>query len=216
MIKLRKWIGKSEGTAPKKKSKLIAKETNTVRINYETKGFWDIEIQPSTDSVWDELQIPDIGQNLEPGEPALPQEGLYVAIPDDATVKNVKVIGSKKETYKLSHQVKPAPEPTTDPSAPPELSPKKEIYEKDETFPGILFNNRGVTQLGDVNVVHLMIYPVQYQPVSNTIELYKNIELEIEYEVGAKEAPPMRGAPRRSRRRVPAGYKDQILNFENI
>ncbi|NVM27398.1 MAG: hypothetical protein HWN65_01040 [Candidatus Helarchaeota archaeon] len=213
---MRKWIGKSEGTAPKKKSKLIEKETNIIKVKYETKGLWDVEVQQSADLVWDELQIPDIGQNLEPGEPSLPQEGLYVAIPDDATVTDIKVVKYKKDTHLLSHQVKPAPQPSTDPSALPEITPKQEIYEKDDAFPGILFKKIGVTQVGDVNVVHLMVYPVQYHPIANTIDLYKKIELEVEYELAAEAAPPMRGVPTRGRKRVPAGYEDQILNFDNV
>ncbi len=213
---MRKWLGKSRGTTPLKQSKLIEKEKNVIKVIYEAKGLWNVEVRQTADLVFNELQIPNAGQNLEPGEPSLPQEGLYVAIPDDATVTEIRVGKTKKKTYKLDYKVKPAPEPTTDPSGMPEINPKKEIYESDNAYPGVLFKNLGVKQLGDVKVIHLMMYPVQYYPLSNKIDLYRKIELEIEYELGVEKAPPLRGVPERSKRRIPAGYDDQILNIENI
>lgn len=215
MTNLRKWIGKSEGAEPKKKSKLIEKEKSIIKVKYETKGLWDIEVQQGEDLTFDEIQIPSAGQNLEPGEPSVPQEGLYVGIPEGATVVDVRIAKSKQKTYTLSHQMKPAPTPTTDPSGMPELNPKQEIYEKDDAFPGVLFKNLGTKQLGDVKVLHLMMYPVQYHPVSNCIDLYSKIELEVEYEFGVEKAP-LRGIPSKSRKRVPTGYEDSILNFDNI
>ncbi len=220
MINLRSWIGKKEGSSPKKKSKLIEKETSVIKVKYETKGFWDIKV-PVEENTYAEVQIPNIGQSLEPGEPAVPQEGLYVAIPEGARVKDIDVVKTKKKTFQLDHQIKPAPEPTTDPSGVPSLNPKQEIYEKDEAYPGDLFKDMGLTQLGDVNVLHLIMYPVQVYPASNKVDLYSSIELEVEYEFTQKAppmrgGPPMRGAPTRSRKRVPAGYDDQILNFDNV
>ncbi|MFX1297411.1 MAG: C25 family peptidase propeptide domain-containing protein [Promethearchaeota archaeon] len=212
---MRKWLGKSRGIAPLKRSALVEKETSVVKVTYEAKGFWDIEVQKTGDIIFDEVQMPNIGQNLEPGEPSLPQEGLYVAIPKGATVIDVRVVKSKMKSFKLSHPVKPAPEPTTDPSGLPALNPKQSIYKKDIAFPGVLFKNLGTKQVGDINVVHLMLYPVQYHPTSNVIDLHKKIELEVEYEYSAKG--PLRGPPTRGvRKRVPTGYEDQILNFDNI
>ncbi|MHA1275566.1 MAG: C25 family peptidase propeptide domain-containing protein [Candidatus Helarchaeota archaeon] len=218
---MRSWIGKKEGSIPKKKSKLIEKETSVIKVKYETKGFWDIDVPVEGKGTYAELQIPNIGQNLEPGEPAVPQEGLYVAIPEGATVKNISILKTKKKTYKLKNKIKPAPEPTTDPSGVPALNPKQEIYEKDEAYPGFLFNNLGVKQVGDVTVVHLMMYPVQVYPMSNTVDLYSTIELGVEYELAEKAppirgGPPMRGIPTRGRKRVPEGYDEEILNFDNV
>ena len=59
----------------------------------------------------------------------------------------------------------------------------------------------------------------QYYPAKNEIELYTKIEVAITYELGAAKTPPMRGAPPMRggrKKRVPAGYEDQILNFDNI
>lgn len=209
----------SEGVAPKKRSTLIEKETKIIKVIYETEGLWDIEV-PQADSTFEEIQIPNIGQTLEPGEPSVPQEGLYVAIPDDSDILNIEVVSTKKKTFQLKYQMKPAPQPTTDPSGKPEFIPKQEIYDLDDAYPGILFKNLGPTELGDVQVLHLMMYPIQYYPASNIIELFKKIELEIAYEVSEAPRSPLRGGPPtrggRVRKRVPVGYEDQILNFDNI
>jgi len=220
VIELRKWLRAGflapEGAEPQKKSKLIEKETlpSVIKVIYETKGFWDSLVQQTDEIAFENIEIPNIGQNLEPGEPSLPQEGLYVAIPEGATVTDIKVVATKQKTFAIDQPVKPAPTPTTDKSAPPEFIPKKEIYEKNVTFPGELYKNLGPKEMGDVTVLHLMMYPVQYNPVANTVILYKKIELDVSYKSAERR---LRGAPtRKSRKRVPAGYEDQILNFENI
>ena len=201
-------MGGSEGTAPQKKSMLVQKEKSVIKVTYETKGLWDIKSEPN----FEEIQVPNVGQNLEPGEPALPQEGLYIGIPTGATVSDIRVVKEQKKTIKLNDPVKPAATPTFDKRATPEFIPKKDIYEKADTFPGVLYKDLGIKQLGDVSVLHLMMFPVQYHPLSKTIDMYTRIELEITYELGASKEIPTRGG----RKRVPSGYEDQILNFDNL
>ncbi len=215
---LRKWLKAgfrgSSGATPQKQSALIEKEIPVIKVIYETKGLWDTEFQQN----FHEIQIPNAGQNLEPGEPSLPQEGLYVAIPEGSKIIDIKVGNTQKKTFKLEKKVKPAPTATKDKRASPEFTPNQEIYDTDNAFPGVLFKNLGVERLGDIHVVHIMMYPVQYFPRSDKIDLYTRIELEISYELGAEKAPPMRGAPMRGgeKKRVPSGYEDQVLNFDNV
>jgi len=212
VIKLRKWIKTGirgpEGSGPQKSSMLVEKEAKKIKVTYETKGMWNI----AGESNFDEIEVPNVGQNLEPGEPALPQEGIYIALPAGATVSEIKVVKEEKKTIKLNKKLKPAPTPTFDEHEPPQYIPKTDIYEKDEVFPGVLYKDLGKTQLGDVNVLHLMVYPVQYYPHSNKVDLYQRIELEISYELGTLRAIPTRGG----RKRIPSGYEDQILNMDNI
>lgn len=210
---MRKWIKTSirgpEGSGPQKSSILIDKETNKIKVTYETKGLWNIADESAD---FEEIEVPDVGKNMEPGEPALPQEGVYVALPAGATVSEIKVVKEEKKTIKLNKKLKPGPTPTLDENEPPQYIPNTDIYETDEAFPGVLYKDLGMTRLGDVNVLHLMIYPVQYHPRSNKLDLYQRIELEISYKAGT-----LRGIPTRSgRKRVPAGYEDQILNFDNV
>ena len=87
-------MGGSEGTAPQKKSMLVQKEKSVIKVTYETKGLWDIKSEPN----FEEIQVPNVGQNLEPGEPALPQEGLYIGIPTGATVSDIRVVKEQKKT----------------------------------------------------------------------------------------------------------------------
>ncbi len=218
MSKLRKWLRGGflapEGAEPKKKSKLIEKETSIIKVIYETKGLWDSIVHQTDDIAFENIEIPNIGQSLEPGAPSLPQEGLYIAIPEGATITDIKVVSTKQKTFAITQPVKPGPTPTTDKSAPPEFIPKKEIYEQNVTFPGELYKNLGTQKMGDITVLHLMMYPVQYNPVANTIILYKKIELDVSYKSAERR---LRGAPTRgAKKRVPAGYEDQILNFDNI
>ncbi|MHA1267262.1 MAG: C25 family peptidase propeptide domain-containing protein [Candidatus Helarchaeota archaeon] len=216
---MRQWVKSGfrggKGMAPTKQSQLIAKETSVIKVVYETKGLWASTLKVSDNLFYEDIQIPAIGQHLEPGEPSIPQEGLYVAIPEEATILNIRVAKTKKKTIQLTHKLKPAPEPTKDPESKPAINPKQEIYGKDAVFPGILFKNLGLKHIGDINVVHIMIFPVQYYPSSNKIDFYRKIELEIEYEIGTPKAP-LRGLPERARKRIPPGYDDQILNLDNI
>lgn len=207
------------GSVTKKSSELIKGESgdyHKIKITYSMLGIWEqIRGKIDNDQEFAQIEIPSGGQMLEsPGSPQMPQEGLFVAIPDDAKDIEIEVEDSESKEYDMDKEIMPTQEPTKDATLKLE---KDEIYEKDEFYPGVLFKNLGPRKIGEVNTLQIMIYPVQYNPQANKIQVYSKIELEIKYKTpkstfrgGYRSPPPSR------KRRVPKMYKESILNLDNI
>jgi len=204
------------GSVTFKKSELIKSEEGDyykISITYSMAGIW-AQLKQRKDQQFMQIEIPDAGLMLDnPGSPQIPQEGLFVAIPDDAKDIEVSIVGSESKVHELDAELMPVPEPTRD--TPKEIV-KNEIYEKNEFYPGYLFKNLGPQKIGNVNTLHIMIYPVQYNPKANKIEVYSKIQLEIKYR---KPKPKFRGGFRSTpskKKRVPKMFKDNLLNLENV
>ncbi|MHA1650517.1 MAG: C25 family cysteine peptidase, partial [Candidatus Helarchaeota archaeon] len=207
-----------------------------LKITYTPEGMWYKEIvakiQQKDTKVYT-LEMPESGVILEPGEPMLPIEGLFVALPSGAELLDIKVVDSESFEFPGELNIIPAPEPTLDGGfeydwKEPEYKPKDQIYKKDEEYPKELFKVISTNFVGSVKVLHLMMYPLHYKPKSKKLIVYNQINLIIEYTPGlgiaelrgvapekpseAKEIQPV--AP--IAQKILAEYKDQVLNLESI
>lgn len=206
------------GSVTQKSSELVKTETAnyySIKITYKMPGIFKQE-RIIQDDAFSQIEIPNAGQMLNsPGSPQIPQEGLFVAVPDNAEDIEVSVINSESKTYEMDNDLLPIPEPTRD--APPELK-KDETYEKDEYYPGTLFKNLGERKIGEVNALQIMVFPVQYNPKTRKIDVYSVIKLEVKYKIPkSRFRGGFRSSPGSGRKkRVPKMYKDNILNLENV
>lgn len=128
------------------------------------------------------------------GEPTLPSANQLVAVPFGAKDVSVKVKGYTTEVYNLAdYGIK-------------QLNPNQHLLRKDqkpedvpfeynaEAYAKRGFAERQIAQLEiqgtmrGIQVADLTINPVQYDPVSNTIRVYNNIEVEVSFGSYDKEA----------------------------
>ncbi|MHA1231091.1 MAG: C25 family peptidase propeptide domain-containing protein [Candidatus Helarchaeota archaeon] len=206
------------GSITSKKCEFIKSETgdfHKITITYSMKGLWELE-KEIADNKFSQIEIPDGGLMLDdPGSPQLPQEGLFIALPDNYDELEISVVETESKVYKLKSDLIPVPKPTRDATL---IVEKGEIYDKDEFYPGVLYKNFGVNKIGNVKTLHLMIYPVQYNPKAQTIEVYSKIVLEIKYKEKEDEtSKKFRGYPvKKRKKRVPRMFRDSLLNLENI
>ncbi|MBD3230677.1 MAG: hypothetical protein GF329_21035 [Candidatus Lokiarchaeota archaeon] len=180
-----------------------------VHVSYRPKGLWykrfeqQSQLKAKKDLEYTDLLMPSGGEILEPGKPKLPTEGLFVALPVEATFKELKIVNKVERKFPEPVAVLPAPEPTKDNGkdwTPPEYEPNKAIYEKDEPFPGKLVEIISTDdKLGEVPIVHLMVYPLQYKPKSQELTAYSKIEFDIYYEPAKSPKRRFRGLPSKSR-----------------
>ncbi|OPY53001.1 MAG: Peptidase family C25 [Methanosaeta sp. PtaU1.Bin112] len=115
-----------------------------------------------------------------PGLPALPQEGLFIAIPDDCEVKDIQIIDKKEKELEGEYLVLPASKPVHE--------GEKEIYirdtatyESDEPYPGKYVELLGTANVAGRRVAHILIYPAQYRPKSKKLSLLESIDFNIIY-----------------------------------
>lgn len=181
----------------------------STKVTYQVRGIWeDIFSFKGTD--YDTLNVPDAGRMQIEGSPEIPQEGLFVAIPENAEVKEVKVISKKEKELDAGYYILPASKPVLE-GEEPEYIPNKEIYESGEPFPGKDIEFIGTKYVAGRKVAHIMIYIVQYKPKSKKVMVLESIDLEVIYETSTgMDAKVKRMLLRRS------PMEQMILDSNNI
>jgi hypothetical protein len=191
---------------------LNQRKRETTQIVYELNGVWKGVFKISNNQ-YDTLSAPGAGAVTSEGLPEVPQEGIFVAVPNGATNFEVKVIQKKMRTVPGTWQLKPAPKPITEKeylAGKEEYLPRKDVYNSNKEFPGKDFELLGLKQLEGVPVVHLIIYLAQYKPLSKSLSVLEAMTIEVSYDV-----PPQKDAIPRTRSIRPM-LKDLILDFDNV
>lgn len=184
----------------------------STRITYELGGAWKGTFQHA-EATYDTVSVPRAATTSEEGAPEIPQEGIYVAVPNGATNVEVEVVQKKMQPAPGTWKLRPAPKPITEQEyleGKEEYRPKNEFYDSDEEYPGKDFDFLGLKILEGVPVAHLIVYLAQYKALSGSLSMVKAMTIEISYDV-----PPQTDAVPR-RRAVTPIVTDMILDFENV
>jgi hypothetical protein len=202
----------TSGLAALKGISLDQKKRETTRVTYDLNGMWKGAFKAGN-TQYDTLSVPGAGAVTSEGLPEIPQEGIFIAVPNGATNFEVKVVQKKMQAIPGAWQLKPAPKPVTEKeylAGKEEYRPKKDVYESDKEFPGKDFEILGFKRLEGVPVVHLIIYLAQYKPQSKSLSVVESMTIELSYEV-----PPQKDAVPRTRSIRPM-LSDLILDFDNV
>ena len=200
------------GLAPLRGLALDQTRRASTRVTYQVGGVWKGTFAHKG-AQFDTLSVPKAAVAADEGLPAIPQEGIFVAVPNGTTNIEVKVIRKSTQELPGVWRLQPAPKPITEQeylAGKEEFTPKPEIYDSDSEYPGIVFDFLGVRSVEGVPVVHLIVYLAQYKPRSGTLSVVKSMTLEISYDV-----PPQTNAVPRARALHPM-LADMVLDFENV
>lgn len=189
--------------------KLRGTQTGSTRITVELKGFWkDILSHKGVD--YDVLKSLDSGLGQQEGFPALPQEGVFVAIPENAIFKELKIIDKKETELKGSFKILPAPKPVFE-EEDLEYTPSKKAYESDDLYPGKIAEYLDTKYVAGEKVVHLMVYLAQYRAKSQKVYALNSVEIEIIYET-SKDAID----EKKAKKKLHSHLKKLILDADSI
>ncbi len=181
----------------------------STKVVFELSGFWQEGLSfQQTD--FDVITTADSAFMQQVGYPALPQEGIYVAIPDNSEFKEFRVIGKKGNDLTDKYYILPAPKPVFE-GEEIEYIPLKEAYNSDNLFPGKVAEYMGTKTISGKKVVHIMLYPFQYRAKSQTVSALSTIEVEVLY-----ETVPGMDSRDVSRKTMPAYLRNLILDSDSI
>lgn len=140
---------------------------------------------------YQKINIGDLRLAGEPGQPNLPAKYLSLLIPADQDVADISVKVNSRETISLSRKVFP-----TQPPIPTSIhfkgnefvEPDPDIYNSDKPWPENIIRvvNDGYFD-GTNHIVTLEIYPMRYNPVSDYLEFYSEIEFVLNMTYSAKQ-----------------------------
>ncbi len=182
------------------------------QVTYTLNGAWKGTFSFSQND-FDTLAVPNAAVSNEEGYPEIPQEGIFVAVPQGAANVQVKVIQKKMQEMEGDWRLKPAPKPITEKEyleGKEEFTPKTEVYNSNTEYPGKDFDFLGLRSLEGIPVAHIIVYLAQYKPKPGKLSVVQTMSLEISYDV-----PPQTDAVP-SVRSYKSMLSDMILDYENV
>lgn len=208
------WIAFDAAIEPAKpKVEVLESNTSKTVLSITVPGM-EVSEQFVAEQAYQRLSFPDYGTTTEVGQPELPIVGAFVAIPWDkgAMLKILTVQLSVLNGY----TVYPFQEHTH--SSIQEFSLDGKVYSQDAFYPGKLAEISEPGILRDYRIVHLIVYPVQYNPVWGELKVYKQITVQLDY-APEPMTPEVQMALNRPHVITPEFdriYRDVIVNYEPL
>lgn len=155
-----------------------------ITVTYKVGGFWEGVVEGET---FRSFEVPSATQMEQEGAPAVPKDGIFVAVPSDAENVQVRVIDKAMVPFDQEVYLVPAPQQFKEDDFRVVYQPDPTIYESDAPFPGRDFEFLGLKTVSGLKVAHIFVYLGQYRPRSRRMELVQSMTLEITY-----QTPPAR------------------------
>ncbi|MFE3845400.1 C25 family cysteine peptidase [Thermoplasmatota archaeon] len=140
-----------------------------------------------------------IATSLDPagkiGEPLVPSKGAYILLPPETD--NIEISVNTKNMNKIHSDkyIEPMESPKTilelKNAQPPK--PDEKIYNKNDFYPGKLYSEVGRYNFRGYQILVLLLHPIQYNPVTGTINYYEEMDVTIKTSSLKEISPLYRG-----------------------
>ena len=118
------------------------------------------------------------------GQPNLPFENRYIAVPRDATV-SIKVKENGSQTLNSIDLLPAAAVQGNSAVGMPKTQKDMSVFGKDADFPSENVSIAQTTRIRGLDVVLLSVTPFRYNPVRKTLEVIYDMDIEISFEGGS-------------------------------
>lgn len=161
---------------------LKAAKSGGVSLNYSMQKFSMEDITVKGESMKN-IQLPGTFLFNDEGAPNLPGMGQYIAIPTGAKA-TVKITAKRIESYK-NINLAPAPRiPLDTEDGPMDYSKNNMLYNTNAFYPAEPVKLSEVSSIRGVESVILGITPYQYNPVTRELIVYRDLQIDVEFEGG--------------------------------
>jgi len=155
---------------------------HSVKINFSIES-WAVLNNQINGVTMQEISLPGSFLPNDEGAPNLPGTGRYIALPQGANV-NLQILYYRTETIK-DIDIAPSPRIPWDTEVGPlEYAKDEQIYSIDAFFPEDPFTISETTKIRGIDAVLFGINPFQYNPVTKTLKIYRDIQIELTFEGG--------------------------------
>lgn len=151
---------------------------NVIKLNYKfNKPF--VNIINIEGTIYDRITLTDCYTAGNAGEPNIPSKGVYILLPPMSDVDEINVISKNKKHLEIKNEIDPISKPIPISNFKRSIVPEKnkEIYQKDEIYPGKLHSYVGVHSFRGYNILILLLHPMQYNPITKELYYYENLEV---------------------------------------
>jgi hypothetical protein len=196
------------------KVKLISADASKVRIQLEVPEVL-VEDKLAEGETYQLLTIPGGGWLTQVGDPQIPLFCRFVALPPTSGVR-VEVIEQETEALSGSFRLYPFQEPLirSEDAQPKPFQLNQATYSQTRAFPGSPVEVGDISILRDLRLAPIKFFPVQYNPASGEVTVYKRLVVDVYFE-GVGENPQMNPRNVLTRSFVKT-YQELVLNFDQI
>ena len=167
--------------------KLVHQSANSIQLKFKLDTFYKIPVQGNEFII----KADNASALLQKGAPDLSKITASLIIPQGANT-SIKIISSKFTDY-TNINIAPSKgniKRNIDPKNIP-YSYDQNIYSQDAFFPNLIAEQGKPYVLRDVGGQSIIVYPFQYNPVTKTLRIYSEIELEIQLSGNSFTQQPM-------------------------
>jgi hypothetical protein len=149
------------------------------------------------------------------GAPMLPKAVIQFLLPNGAVVTNARIIASNKETIPGEYKICPAqlPQTMSAEKSPEWVSPDLKIYNQNTLSPATLIEHSNTGNMGGYRIASFIVYPVQYNPTTNTLVLNSKMEIQISYK---EVSSPVIQKTKEQKTMFQSIVKEKVINPEDI
>jgi hypothetical protein len=204
----------NSGAADELSVKLLSADASKVRLEIKVP---DLQVEDKTvdGQTYQQITIPGGGWLTQVGDPQVPLVCRFVALPPTSGVR-IDVVEQEKETLSGTYRLYPyQPAPLRkDDYTPGPFQLNQQTYAQNQAFPGNLVEKGDISILRDLRLAPIKFFPVQYNPQTGEVSIYKRMVVDIYFE-GTGENPQVnpRNLLTRSYLKI---YKDFVMNFDQI
>ncbi len=168
-------------------NEVVNEKLNTIILYEDVDEFFIQQIQ-TKDGYYQQLSAPGLTRSFDQGNPDLPVISRLIDIPYDSDVK-IKILNYDQEhvdlkTYQIKETIIPA-QPSINKSTDPKDVPfykNRDVYEANQFYQKEIVRFQDKGYLRNKHLGYIEISPFQYNPVTNTLNVLRNIEVEITFE----------------------------------
>ena len=163
---------------------LISSELAICQVDYTVKNLNVHESIYSKDTNFLVIDIPDFQTTDEIGKPSMPVKYFRFALPRGMTAENLNINIIESKSILLDRKILPTQHPI-----PTKLyfqtkefvKPNPTVYNSQKEYPGTIAKivREGFFD-GDIPIVTVAVYPIQYRPLNDEINVYA-FEIELNY-----------------------------------
>ncbi len=172
---------------PEKSALVVKNNTETGFVVKNTLAEINFATVITDKGMFTKIELPGYTTGNEIGSPQLPVLRNLIEVPEGATavvtVRNAKVKTYNLNTLGYTGKLYPAQPPVSkNDKEKKELIYNQNVYSKNQLLSLPLVNVEQLGIMRGVRIARLNVSPVQYNPVTNTIKVYTDIETEIHFE----------------------------------
>jgi len=174
------WVSvNGNNTQMKPEAHVVKMDATEAIIQFNINGFDVDDITEGAD-LYHSLRFPYYYTTLEVGKPQLPAITEMIGIPNVANV-TLEIMAGEFETL-TDYRVHPFQTPLLEGQQRTRLDIDAGVYSRDAFYPGVLAEIDQPSIWRDVRTVTLRVYPLQFNPVTGELNVYRDIMVRLKFD----------------------------------